>query len=672
SAGEVRFWDARNYSLIQRIQGHQADVLDLAVSADGQTVISGGADQRTAIYRLKSGSSKARRWQEVMHRRYHTHDVKCFAVYETKDISIVVSGGLDTIPVVMPLREYGAEHHRKLSSLPQVPQVSSAASSRLVMGWWDREVSIWHISRRGEQAPPHKLVGKVLLLGEENLSAATISNDGSLLVAASFAEVKMFTLRKRKAVSEEDKHALRVHKIELPATIAENGARVVKISSDNKWLLIIRPNSDILVARIAVENVGDDIKVSVLPDVAKLARAPRHERHAKEKQGTHGTYDRTINTVAFSSNNRILACGDLSGCIDTWILRDVSVSDQEKEKRQKKSSNDSSDSDSDSDSEDEDIILEGQRWVSTPSELLLPRNPSSFLFLTFRPQTSAKSPFDKLVAITADHSILEVDILRGKISDWSRRNPKSYLPADFRSIKDRAMGAFWDAHQGRERLWLYGPNWIWMFDMTQDFPPPEEPTQGQQTALEKFTHKRKRDDGSKPGVNTGAGDSMPLAESYVGIPRKMKRVRGADAVDEQAGKWIQLREEVKPDEEEEDGASLKMANMRRQITNGYGKYGDTKTDVAIRGEKKDTPNDTQVQICNSDRKWWHTLKYREMLGILPLSGDEDDESAEMETDGDASDHETVTRNKPTLEVAIIERPMWDVNLPGRYVRDYEE
>ena len=101
SAGEIRFWDARNYSLVQRIQSHLADTLDLAVSANGDTVVSGGADQRTVVYRKKDGDKKDKRsrWAEVMHRRYHTHDVKTFAVYETKDISIVVSGGMLSIAV---------------------------------------------------------------------------------------------------------------------------------------------------------------------------------------------------------------------------------------------------------------------------------------------------------------------------------------------------------------------------------------------------------------------------------------------------------------------------------------------------------------------------------------------------------------------------------------------
>ena len=95
SAGEIRFWDAHNYSLIQRLHGHLADVLDVAVSANGETVISGGADQRTVIYMKKPGekANKKGRWVEVMHRRYHTHDVKTLAVFETKEMSIAVSGG---------------------------------------------------------------------------------------------------------------------------------------------------------------------------------------------------------------------------------------------------------------------------------------------------------------------------------------------------------------------------------------------------------------------------------------------------------------------------------------------------------------------------------------------------------------------------------------------------
>lgn len=96
STGEVRFWDGRNYTLLQRIQSHKADILDVVTSADGETVISGGMDRRTTVYRRVGGSNKGdrRRWAEISHRRSHTHDVKTMAAYETKGISVLASGGM--------------------------------------------------------------------------------------------------------------------------------------------------------------------------------------------------------------------------------------------------------------------------------------------------------------------------------------------------------------------------------------------------------------------------------------------------------------------------------------------------------------------------------------------------------------------------------------------------
>jgi U3 small nucleolar RNA-associated protein 4 len=95
SSGELRFWDGTNYSLFQRIHSHKADVLDIVTSSDGETVMSGGADARTVLYQLKGGNKgdKRRRWQELDHRRFHTLDVKAMAVFETKQMSIVASGG---------------------------------------------------------------------------------------------------------------------------------------------------------------------------------------------------------------------------------------------------------------------------------------------------------------------------------------------------------------------------------------------------------------------------------------------------------------------------------------------------------------------------------------------------------------------------------------------------
>ena len=148
STGTVSFWDAKLYSRLQRITSHKADVLDLAVSVDGEAVFSGSMDRRTTLYRRTVGSrpGEKRRWVEIAHQRFHSHDVKAMATFETKGISILASGGLDTTPIIVPIREYGKEHHRTLSCLPQKPPVCSAPKNRLLVSWWDREVSLWRIA----------------------------------------------------------------------------------------------------------------------------------------------------------------------------------------------------------------------------------------------------------------------------------------------------------------------------------------------------------------------------------------------------------------------------------------------------------------------------------------------------------------------------------------------
>jgi U3 small nucleolar RNA-associated protein 4 len=91
STGELRIWSGETYLLKQRIKSHRQDVLSLATNANGSTIVTGGMDRRTVVYKIV-GKSKGR-WAEVNHRRYHTHDVKSMATFEGNGMSVIVSGG---------------------------------------------------------------------------------------------------------------------------------------------------------------------------------------------------------------------------------------------------------------------------------------------------------------------------------------------------------------------------------------------------------------------------------------------------------------------------------------------------------------------------------------------------------------------------------------------------
>jgi U3 small nucleolar RNA-associated protein 4 len=95
STGELKIWDGETFTLSQRLKAHKGDALCLVASSNGGILMSGGMDRKTVIYRLSDGvgSSTHGRWAVSAHRKFHTHDLKAMAVFDTMDMSIVVSGG---------------------------------------------------------------------------------------------------------------------------------------------------------------------------------------------------------------------------------------------------------------------------------------------------------------------------------------------------------------------------------------------------------------------------------------------------------------------------------------------------------------------------------------------------------------------------------------------------
>ena len=540
------------------------------------------------------------------------------------------------------------------------------------------------------------------------------------MAVATIANVKVFSVRRRKG---DEKGTLRVQKLDVPPEISDDGARLVNISPDSRWLCVVRPNNDICLARIEDVPAASQEKPRILPQFTKAHRVLRHSRHEKPSHGTLGQYERTIRCVVFSEDSKLLASGDLSGCIDAWALEKVEDSSSasaltaipKTNGTSAESDGESSDDNDDDEDEENAATIEGERWRLAAPESPMPRLKSGILLLSFRPQTkhNSKSDNDKkfltngvtehqtsgplpredrLMALTSEHQLVELEALTGKLSEWSRRNPKACLPSEFRGVKDRAMGAVWDVFESRERLWLYGSSWMWMFDMSKDFPSPEEmEAEAKASASSNKVQKRKHDDISdgeagyeeekkKKKPNSGAGDKIPQSKTDISLGPKIRKIVGSD--DSQA-EWISLEneqgrqlpqprtvgatdEDEDEDEEEEEeetyehdpttGNEAALARLRRG--------GDINDNSVVNQQKTQSTAETEstdVGSSRPERRWWHTYKYRDILGIVPLSSGS--VTSDVKVADGAADR--------LLEVAIIERPMWDVNLPGRYVRDYE-
>ena len=82
----------------------------------------------------------------------------------------------------------------------------------------------------------------------------------------------------------------------------------------------------------------------------------------------------------------------------------------------------------------------------------------------------------------------------------------------------------------------------------------------------------------------------------------------------------------------QEGAEQTNGGTGEELINGGGEVG------AVEQSKRNEP-------------WWHTFKYRPILGIVPISGDD-------------SFH--------APEVVLVERPSWDLDLPPRFVGTHEQ
>ena len=727
SSGELKIWDSQNLSLLQRLNSHRADILDIATSASGDTIFSVSLDRRTVTYKqvpIHSGTSRTR-WAEVSHKRYHQHDVKCATTFESKELSVLVTGGMDSRPVIVPVRRSQSEYHRTLPHLPQRSQISASRSARLFISWWGREIVVHHVRKyenlsndtesdiRAE--PYYDTLARLDLQDDENIQDTQISEDGQFIVAATISSVKMFQLRKTHV---SGKPCLRTRQIELPPSFARLGARRVGFSPDGKWLYCVRKDNAIALAKVMrSENAKE--RPSIHEKTIKLYRQSRNR-----PSSALGSYDQNINQITFSSDSRALAIGDLSGATDVWILEgheDMTFIDESASDEPSSEASSSSSTSSDDEDDSSSPIVHGQKWIRNPSGSSLPQLDSSILALTFRPSSPSKAQTEfsthdnlglhptrhnphpvthelpsatgtTLLAITATHNLVEFDVLASKLSDWSRRNPSRFLPHYFTRIKDRVVGTFWDctnpARKG-ERLWLYGSTWIFMLDVSKDLQP-QYVTKTDSTGLfhgledaEKIGQLG-RYDVLEPAVNDEGRPSekqkvLPASREPTKQQRRdRKRKRNTGAGDD-----IRLHERergVGPlvrrfrDAESEDAV---MIDIDAKLEN--------EMDVDVEDEEEDdvlalmrregnaesvATNQEQPTTATSSkprRSWshWHTFEYNSILGISVIGPSPPTaDSSNLSTDG-GQNIEMENQNE-NIEVIIVERPMHDVEQVPRF------
>lgn len=562
------------------------------------------------------------------------------------------------------------------------------------MSWWDREIYIWRINKTSKsqretsasdsEADQHRqyrqLVAKVIVKGEANISSASITSDGSLLAVSTSAEIKIFCLHSQRSANSD---ALKVKKLEVAARLSARGARLLQFSPDGRWLGIVRRDNRVITARVVDDGTSS---FRIQPALSELVRLGRETEKRVLRSGL-GAYDRTITRMAFSSDSQILAVSDLAGFIDTWVLEGhenlTSTANNDNAANDASLPSLSDRSDIEDEEERKPINVVGQHWIRNPSASLLPRLPSAAVVLCFRPSITAEpealsgaaailhptrnNPYphshdlpqgeDRLMVVTASGGVMEFEVMQGSLSAWSRRNPTSSFPEEFNRLRDQAMGCLWDVGKSKERLWLYGSNWMWMFDLSRDFhvnaPVQKFLTNGHingkvsNTIQPRPNKWRKMNCGSKvaavdlKGAISGAGGIVPDTELVTGISRRHQNI-----FHEEEGKVRKTitdhrrrPSDMDLDDSDEQRGGDGIDSARKRLRRG--------DDAALTNgdeqlvERGDSKNDTSLP-------WWHTYKYRPILGVVPID------------DGEAG-----------LEVALVERPTWEMDLPPRYYGDQD-
>lgn len=207
----------------------------------------------------------------------------------------------------------------------------------------------------------------------------------------------------------------------------------------------------------------------------------------------------------------------------------------------------------------------------------------------------------------------ELDVLAGKLSDWSRRNLTAVLPEDFTKIRDRAVGAVWDTTAQHERIWLYGSTWVFMLNVGQNL------DDGMALPLNKKRRPSEFEDEASglskriKGGSSGAGSKLPASQRAPGHAGSIK-ITTQDGQSEAVALRSDNDEDgdVAMEDDDEDVEGLQLTRLRSE----------------------DAANGVSGQY---ERKFWGTFKYRPILGMVPL----EDESG---------------KGDDVLEVVVVERP----------------
>lgn len=197
STGSIKFWDFQFATLNQSFKAHDADVLCLTTDTDNNYVFSAGVDRK--IFQFSQNTNKSQknnRWVNSSNRLLHGNDIRAICAYQSKGADFLVSGGVEKTLVINSLTSFSNGNYRKMPTVePYSKNVLVNKEQRLVVSWSESTVKIWTMGTDSSTEQNYKLVCKLTLKDDQNISTCSLSPDGQVLVVGRPSTTKVFHLQ---------------------------------------------------------------------------------------------------------------------------------------------------------------------------------------------------------------------------------------------------------------------------------------------------------------------------------------------------------------------------------------------------------------------------------------------------------------------------------------------
>lgn len=296
STGSIKFWDLDNFSLLQSFKVHDADVLCLSADINEEKVFTGGVDRKIHQFNLLT-TKNSYKWIHNFNRLLHSNDIRSISIFESKGINFLVSGGVERSIVIQSIQQFHDGKYKKLFINQQRSNVVLNEEKKLAVMFQDQIVKIWKVI-----VGKHKLVAKLNLAEEENITSVDINDDASLLVVSRLTSVRVFQL-----IEDLETHKFKVSKFRddnFDGLI--EGAKIVKLYSNNK-LLVLTPDEEIYKFDIDISQ-----KTITLDDEIELVET--------ETKAHELSYSNSVNNLIISPDESKLVLSRFNGCIEVYAL----------------------------------------------------------------------------------------------------------------------------------------------------------------------------------------------------------------------------------------------------------------------------------------------------------------------------------------------------------------